>query len=225
MRKSFDEIAKAVVLNMMSTLFTALPGRLLSDPFLLDNQPVANIQPLINFEDEDGSAQETSSIDEVPIVYPAGGDAILTLPIKAGDTVLLIFSCRSLEEFLASDGSQPLTPFSKRKHALADAIAIPGLFTNQNHLGFNFTDIILKNNTESGVENRLELKESGDIVIQSATKIEIGEGATEALVLGNAFLSLFNSHQHIAGTGPTSTPVQTMTEPQHLSNLSFTRRV
>ena len=46
----------------------------------------------------------------------------------------------------------------------------------------------------------------GGITIQSSKKIEIGEGASEALVKGKTFVKLFNSHIHNHPLGPTSPP-------------------
>lgn len=44
------------------------------------------------------------------------------------------------------------------------------------------------------------LKVDGRIVINAATAIELGEGALEALVKGDAFKTLYNAHTHAAGT-------------------------
>jgi hypothetical protein len=51
-------------------------------------------------------------------------------------------------------------------------------------------------------------------------RIDLGEGATERVVLGDAFMALFNSHQHPTSMGPSGTPIQQMTAAQHLSNLA-----
>ena len=54
-------------------------------------------------------------------------------------------------------------------------------------------------------------------IVNHASSIELGEGASEPLVLGNKFMSLFNSHNHIGNKGvPTSPPIKPMT-PAELS--------
>lgn len=60
---------------------------------------------------------------------------------------------------------------------------------------------------QSGDEVKLK---GGEVVIQSAGKVSLGEGAAQSLVLGDAFMSLFNAHVHIAGPSPTSPPVAPM---------------
>ena len=49
-------------------------------------------------------------------------------------------------------------------------------------------------------------------VINHSSSIELGEGASEKVVLGNKFMSLFNGHTHIGDRGgPTSSPITKMT--------------
>jgi hypothetical protein len=52
-------------------------------------------------------------------------------------------------------------------------------------------------------------------IIDHATSIELGKGAAELAVLGNKFLTLFNSHVHVGNAGvPTSPPTAPMTPAQ-----------
>lgn len=56
--------------------------------------------------------------------------------------------------------------------------------------------------------------------------VEIGEGATEKLVLGNTFKDLFNSHTHVGNLGaPTSPPFppMPMNDILHLSKIAKTK--
>lgn len=55
---------------------------------------------------------------------------------------------------------------------------------------------------------------SQSVKIEAAGAVEIGAGASEALVKGQSFMSLFNSHTHVAPLGPTSPPVVPMTPAQ-----------
>ena len=70
----------------------------------------------------------------------------------------------------------------------------------------------------SGAEVRI----TGDgEVIVTADKIKLGANAEEALVLGDAFKTLFNSHTHPTGVGPSGPPTQQMSGSQ-LSQVSKT---
>jgi uncharacterized protein involved in type VI secretion and phage assembly len=66
--------------------------------------------------------------------------------------------------------------------------------------------------------NSIELTSSG-VVIKS-TAIKLGsDGATQSLVLGDAFMTLFNSHTHPTGVGPSGppAPAQQMVTGSHVS--------
>ena len=53
---------------------------------------------------------------------------------------------------------------------------------------------------------------SPEVIIDAANKIELGKGAYQDVVLGNRFMSLFNSHTHIGVLGiPVSPPIVPMT--------------
>ncbi|NVB37032.1 hypothetical protein G6O69_04265 [Pseudenhygromyxa sp. WMMC2535] len=67
----------------------------------------------------------------------------------------------------------------------------------------------------------LTIDAAGKVVIDAAT-IELGAGASEALVLGNAFMQLFNQHTHSTGVGPSGPPTPTMT-PSQLSSVSSSK--
>ena len=54
-----------------------------------------------------------------------------------------------------------------------------------------------------------------NVVIDHASSIELGKGATEKVVLGDTFMSFFNSHTHTGNLGaPTSPPISPMTPTQ-----------
>lgn len=67
---------------------------------------------------------------------------------------------------------------------------------------------------ESG-STKLLLK-GGKIVIQAAQAIELGEGASEALLKGTTFVNLFNAHTHATGVGPSGPPTPPL-DPSVLS--------
>jgi uncharacterized protein involved in type VI secretion and phage assembly len=71
-----------------------------------------------------------------------------------------------------------------------------------------------------GDKAEIRLTREGDVIVK-AEKIKLGESATEALVLGDAFKQLFNQHTHPTGVGPSGPPTQPLTA-SHLSAKTFT---
>jgi len=70
----------------------------------------------------------------------------------------------------------------------------------------------------AGAEIRLT---SDGVVTITADSIRLGASAAEPLVLGETFKTLFNSHTHPTGVGPSGAPVQPMGS-QHLSAVTET---
>lgn len=84
------------------------------------------------------------AIVDVPVLWPSGGGAILSCPIKVGDVVWLAFCQRNLEDWVYSDGTQEVVPSDSRHFAMTDAIAIPCLYTTKNHLSPSTENVELK---------------------------------------------------------------------------------
>jgi hypothetical protein len=77
--------------------------------------------------------------------------------------------------------------------------------------------VVLANGSNSA---QVKLTRQGDVIV-TASKIQLGDSANEPLVLGNAFMQLFNTHTHPTGVGPSGPPAQPMLA-SHLSRKSYT---
>jgi uncharacterized protein involved in type VI secretion and phage assembly len=64
--------------------------------------------------------------------------------------------------------------------------------------------------------NFIELSSNGIVIKGTAVKIGSGSAA-ESLVLGDAFMTLFNAHTHPTGVGPSGPPVTPMVTGSHVS--------
>ena len=85
---------------------------------------------------------------------------------------------------------------------------------NANELTVNSNETTVNSNTT--IVN-------GNTVDVNAASINLGEGAAEALVKGNTFLTYFNTHMHVGNLGaPSGPPIAPMT-PAQLSTISKTK--
>ena len=100
------------------------------------------------------------------------------------------------------------------KNANGDSIVM----LNDGNITFTHSAKFIINSTDNTEINCKDaIINCENTIINHSSSIELGQGATEKLVLGNSFMKLFNSHTHIGNLGaPTSPPVQPMT-PTHLS--------
>ncbi len=123
------EVIRAAMTELSSEIFVALPGKV--EKYDSTKQK-ADVKPLLKrgftYDDGTDDVDVLPVIPEVPVVFPRGGGYFLSLPIKKGDSVLLVFSDRSLDLFLQSSGKVDLDPVDLRQHDITDAVAIPGLY-------------------------------------------------------------------------------------------------
>jgi hypothetical protein len=122
-----DTIEEAIQLaiwgEIEGKMHTAIPGIVSKyDP----SKPSVEVQPAVKKIYYNGTELSFPVIVSVPIIFPRTKKFHLSFPIEKGDGVLIIFSERSIEEFLQNGVES--TPTNSRIFALTDAIAIPGLF-------------------------------------------------------------------------------------------------
>lgn len=100
---------------------TAMPGLVVSyDPAT----QTADVQPALKKAYYDGAVVDRPVIPGVPVAFPRGGTAHMHWPLQAGDSVILIFSQRSLDNWKTTGGK--VDPKDVRRFNLSDALAIPG---------------------------------------------------------------------------------------------------
>lgn len=120
-----EEAMRLVLDGRQSTMWTAIPG-IVTDVNLA--KMTCSVQPAIQgtIFDESGKTQNVNLpvLVDVPICFPSGGGFIITMPIKADDEVLVVFSSRCLDAWWQSGGIQ--RPMEARMHDLSDGFAIPG---------------------------------------------------------------------------------------------------
>jgi hypothetical protein len=122
-----DSIEEAIQLaiwgELAGKLHTAIPAKVSKYD---SSGPSVEAQPVVKRVYYDGTELSLPVIVSVPVVFPRTNRFHLSFPIETGDMVLLIFSERSIAEFLQTNKES--TPQNTRKFSLTDAIAIPGLF-------------------------------------------------------------------------------------------------
>ena len=115
-----------------------------------------------------------------------------------------------------------------------DTEAEPGalklFYSRKKGLVFELGDSKVQLDTQNGGELRVVIKMGDDEirmenkkVIINSNNIELGEAAVEKIIKGSTFLTLFTSHTHPTPVGPSGTPIPTMVDNIHLSQISKTK--
>lgn len=106
-------------------IWTAMPGTLVSfDP--ADTTCSVQVMIQMQVQQADGTQRwETiKPLIKCPVVLPGGGGCVITLPLKPGDEVLVVFAARCIDSWWQSGQIGPQVEL--RLHDLSDGFAIPG---------------------------------------------------------------------------------------------------
>lgn len=156
----FDNLIDALeqmVERKLSDINTNLPATVVSYDAAKNRAKVKVTIPKKLADDE---PLEGPQIVEVPIVWPAsgGGSASFTMPLKAGDGVMLAVQQRSLENWLGGNNNIPDDP---RQFDLSDCVAVPGCSSHGTTA--HSDDVVLKFD-----KTEVRIKPDGTIVVGNA---------------------------------------------------------
>lgn len=175
-------------------LHVALPGKVIS--YNAETQ-TADIQPMVRrpvpTPDEDSIQESLPVIPSVPVIFQRGGGFYITVPIEAGDTVLLVFCERDFAEWYRT--GENTAPSDVRLHSLAHAVCFPGFYPSTSPLDSSIGND-LRIGSEAGIEVRL-----------TSSQLRVA-GNSDAAALASkvdALASAFNAHTHTHGAGAGTT--------------------
>lgn len=188
---TLTEAIQTVIDRVFTGIHTCIPGRIEKYDYAKQQ---AEIKPLIKTDYNDDTTESMPVISNVPVIFPGSSETIIHFPLEKGDTGLIHFSEKALENWLSLGGESDSG--DKRKFDLSDAIFVPGLNPfNVNSLADNNDDFIAQ---YKGIG--LRIKKDGDI--------EVG-GQSFLKLINENFQTMFNDHVHnfmgFVGTG-TPTP-------------------
>ncbi len=209
-----DSIINQYINNNLKRAFTAIPCRVTSVNNM--GQQRINVQPIINIVKTSDEELEHAIIQNVPVVFPGSSTSQFSFPVNVGDTVLCVFSQRSLDRFKLGAKS-PHRPIDLRKMSRNDAVAIPGLFPfedaannpGKRSLSHSTQDAVITHNIGTGSECEVRLKPSGDIIINSPTTVQVNcqeaEVNAENSTTVNTSTANINASSSVTIDSPTTT--------------------
>ncbi|QGP52530.1 Mu-like prophage protein gp45 (plasmid) [Piscirickettsia salmonis] len=216
MTNTLEQVLHAALESRLCDVHTSIPGRIASYDATTQK---ANIQPVIKKKLRDGRAFSMPVITDIPVMFPSAGGGLLSFPAKQGDTGLLFFCERSIDQWMTGNNDEA-EPLWNHKHNYTDAVFIPGLYPYSKTLEADPVNTELKFS-----DNQIILKPDGSIVINAPKQITINTinayvNASQQLTV-TAPLSQFKGN--VAITGDLTTPALTATAGSKAS--SFTGNV
>lgn len=118
---SLDQVILLGIESRLFDLHTCLPG--IVEKYNKAKNTV-DVTPALKRKYETGDIVQQPVILNIPVAFPRGGKFSITHPIKKGDSVILVFSERSLDVWKKNGGI--VDPQDPRKFNVTDAFAIPG---------------------------------------------------------------------------------------------------
>ena len=121
--EDIEDIINELARLQQAKMFVGAIGRVLA--YDVATQKV-RVQLVVRGSTKGGESVRFPPVSNVPVVFPSGGGYSMTWPLIAGDTGWVAFGDRSIDEWL-STGAEDVTPSSKRRFAITDAVFFPGL--------------------------------------------------------------------------------------------------
>lgn len=172
MQDLMTNMVESAISYHLEDLHTFLPAKIIEIDYTTRK---VSVQPLIKKKKRDGDSdakglQDMAILINVPLIVPASKLAIISIPAKVGDEVLVGFFERSVDNYLYGDGNTPVDPKDYRRHDYNDAVAIVGLNTFSNALEMHPEDLVIKMNATLANECTISFKPNGDVVVDTPTK-------------------------------------------------------
>lgn len=163
------EVLKTAMLNFSLDLRCCMPATIVKYDY---KKQVVDATPDFKNVYPDGSEVDMPTIYNIPLCFQRGDGSFISLPLKKGNKVLLIFSDRSIEKWQTS-GAQN-NPQDPRAHHLSDAFAIPCGYPLSNVASINNDqDIIIKNEGGGVVEVRVKKNNHLQIINKTDELIKV----------------------------------------------------
>ena len=159
-------------------LQTGLIGKI-TNVSKLNSHQVVNVKPSVAKVNIDYTALEYPILEDVPVLFPAGGGGLFSFPLKVGDDVLLVFCKESIGSWKVSNSGQETTPEVFSNFMLANAIAIPCLYTTTNNLSPDTDNVVLQfggSTTTHYANGDVETIAAKDIIASAAGNINATSG-------------------------------------------------
>jgi len=185
--------------SVLSSLYTVIPG-IIEDYDATG--PSATIKLSIRRVFSDGSSLPSVPIYKVPVCFPRSQDAAISWPLRSGDSVLVLFSQRSLDDW--ANGSDDTAPLDPRTFDINDAIALPGIFPFSQGKACDSINLCIQFK-----DQKISIAPSGEINVGESGQFLITKGWLDLV---------FTNHVH-ATVGAIPTPIP---DP---SQVSITQKV
>ena len=180
------ELLKQLIDGRVGLVDTALIAKVTAFNVSDNAAPTVNVKPIHKYFIND-ELRELPELMEVPLLLPGSGQWMLTTPVAAGDSVLIVITKYAFDIWAQNGASGAET--KRSKFSLSNAIAIAGLHPANNPIASYNTNAMELRNTDGSAKMTLDGTRatfSGDVIFKS-------EGQDVSL---SAFYQDYLNHTH-----------------------------
>lgn len=165
----------SISMNVQRVVYNQLSE---ADP--LSNQPTPITPQIIDYP----------VLVDCPVYLMTGGGSFISMPIKAGDTCLVLFNDRDIDSWFATGAVAP--PPSSRMHSLSDGLALVGFRSQANKIsGYSTANVVIHSDGRILFENETTtLKATLQLAADALTKLNAGDNASTEIA---AFIAANNA--------------------------------
>lgn len=146
---------------------------------------------------QNGQLKDYAILVDCPCVVLGGGEGRITFPISAGDSCLVLFNDRDIDNWYS--GGQKMQPRTERAHSFTDAIALVGIRNSQNKI----SDYLADGTELKYGGSTIKLQDNKVTITNGTATIEMSSGTitvTGTNLVVNAPAVAFSGAVAIAGT-------------------------
>ena len=197
-----EKLINFLVKNQIRDLNFSIPAVVVGVQRLKEGY--VDVKPIVNrINPQTGDTFERTTIKNVRLIFPSNKSSTICFPVKQGDQVRLVFQNCSIQNFL-NGNTQPHDPATNSFLNLNDVTAEVGFQTVQescfdanNYANeFDNTSLNIIHNKNTPQESKIEIKESGDVVVSSNSNIEMKSSVvnveSETVNTNNAVINVDN---------------------------------
>jgi hypothetical protein len=189
------------------------------------NGPKASVQ-ISSVVPVNGEQLAYPLLTDCPVIVVGGGGGALTFPIAVGDPCLVLFNDFDLDVWFTSGNTTE--PNTSRTHSLSDGIVLVGVHNLANQLDsysasnvqlrFQGATVELSANGDAtvsvGTGKTISLITGDGGQIQVNTKVRIGNGATNLLVVLSDLITTLKAWVNTGGTTPNGATITALSAVQ-----------
>lgn len=197
-----EKLINFLIKNQIRDLNFSIPAIVVGVQRL--KQGYVDVKPIVNrINVQTGDTFERTTIKNVRLIFPSNKTSTICFPVKQGDQVRLVFQNCSIQQFL--DGNtNPHDPVSNAFLNLNDVTAEVGFQTTQESCfdannyseEFDSTSLNIVHNKNTPQESKIEIKESGDVIVKTNSNIETKSSSfdieSETVNTNNAVINVDN---------------------------------